>query len=132
MVGYSKAALVQKLGIKPGMRVLLLRMPTSILRKLQPLPEGITLLSKFQPATDYIHYFAEDYRGLETAMPKLRAALAKNGLMWISWRKGRVNTDLNEGHVRKLALKNGIVDVKVCAIDEKWSGLKFVYRLKDR
>jgi hypothetical protein len=132
MAGYSKTPLIQKLGIKPGMRVALLHMPDSVLRELGPLPVGITMLKEPAAESDYIHLFAEKESDLRETMPRLKEALNKNGLLWISWRKGRVNTDLSENVVRELALKNGLVDVKVCAIDETWSGLKLVYRLKDR
>jgi Protein of unknown function (DUF3052) len=132
MAGYSKTPLIQKLGIKAPMRMALLRVPASVARDIGPLPQGVKRLAEPGPETDYIHYFAEDRADLDRAMPKLKASLSKQGMLWISWRKGRVYTDLTENFVREVALKNGLVDVKVCAVDEKWSGLKLVYRLKNR
>ena len=71
---------------------------------------------------------------LKSAFPKLKSSLAQDGLLWISWPKGasKIKTDLNENVVREIGLGAGLVDVKVCAVDDVWSGLKFVYRLKDR
>ena len=131
MPGYSRTPLVQKLGIKPGMRAAFLRMPASVLALLAPLPE-IQQLKSPRGDMDYLHYFADSVADLEKALPGLKKSLAKSGLLWISWRKGKINTDLTENDVRRLALAQGLVDVKVCAIDDTWSGLKLVYRLKDR
>jgi hypothetical protein len=83
---------------------------------------------------DFIHLFTKDQGELEREFPLLAKALAPAGMLWVSWPKGasRVKTDVNETVVRKIGLKTGLVDVKVCAVDEIWSGLKFVYRLADR
>jgi len=85
-------------------------------------------------STDFIHFFATRRRQLEQKFAALKKALAKDGMLWISWPKGSsgVATDLNENVVREIGLARGLVDVKVCAIDSVWSGLKFVYRLRDR
>ena len=71
---------------------------------------------------------------LETGFAQLKKNLAMNGCLWISWPKGasKIKTDVNENVVREIALKNGLVDIKVCAVDDVWSGLKLVFRLKDR
>jgi hypothetical protein len=83
---------------------------------------------------DFVHLFSTSRRDLAGAFPKLKKALKSDGMAWISWPKksSGVNTDLDENIVRALGLKSGLVDVKVCAVDEVWSGLKFVFRLKDR
>ena len=130
--GYSGTPLIKKLGIKPGMRVALLRMPAGVARQLTPWPEGATKCTALAPELHYVHYFAESVADLRQTMPELKSALRKDGMLWISWRKGLVDTDLGENMVREIALKIGLVDVKVCSVDEAWSGLKLVYRLKDR
>ena len=83
---------------------------------------------------DFIQFFTQVRNELEVQFRDLKRELLKGGMLWISWPKGssKVETDLNEGIVREIGLKNGLVDVKVCAVDEVWSGLKFVYRKEDR
>ncbi len=132
--GYSQRSLVDKLGIKEGMKVAILNPPTNYAATLGPLPAKATAVKKLAPETDFIHFFTQSRRELEKEFPRLKRALAQNGLLWISWPKGaaKIPTDLNENVVRETGLALGLVDVKVCAVDETWSGLKFVYRLKDR
>ncbi len=132
MAGYSQTALIAKLGIKPGMKVALMHMPESIATTISPLPQNVTLLRRPGAETDYIHYFADSEAQLRNAFPALKKSLSKTGALWISWRKGKNSTDLTETIVRAIALRGGLVDVKVCAVDQTWSGLKLVYRLKDR
>ncbi len=98
------------------------------------MPEKTTTIVELNGPVDYIHLFTKSKDELQTQFPILKAALAQNGLLWISWPKkaSKVTTDLNENIVREIGLQNGLVDIKVCAVDEIWSGLKFVYRLKDR
>jgi len=83
---------------------------------------------------DFIHFFTKLRGELENKFPILKQELSQDGILWISWPKGssKVETDLNENVVREIGLKNGLVDVKVTNVDQIWSGLKFVYRLKDR
>lgn len=83
---------------------------------------------------DFIHFFTRAAAELESRFPQLKAALAFDGMLWVSWPKkaSKVNSDLDENVVREVGLRNGLVDVKVAAVDEVWSGLKFVYRLEDR
>jgi len=132
MAGYSKTPLIQKLGLKPGMRASWMRVPQSVMELLQPLPTDLTLLKTPAKEMDYVHFFAESIADLEKNFPSLKQSLAKTGTLWISWRKGKNNTDLTDNDVRRIALEHGLVDVKVCAVDETWSGLKLVYRVKDR
>ncbi len=139
MAGYSKRALVDKLGIREGFRISLIDAPPNYAATLGRLPRNVAL-AKLAPATgaaselDFIQVFTEARRQLETKLPLLKSRLSPQGMLWVSWPKGasKVQTDLNENIVREIALKNGLVDVKVCAVDEVWSGLKLVYRLKDR
>lgn len=132
--GYSRTPLVKKLGIKPGFKVFFANPPDNLQTLLGELPKNLTLLNKPMNPVDYIHLFTKNREELQTQLPILKEALAINGLFWISWPKkaAKVATDLDGNVVRDIGLRNGLVDVKVCAVDEIWSGLKFVYRLKDR
>ncbi|MCH8021541.1 DUF3052 domain-containing protein [candidate division KSB1 bacterium] len=132
--GYSKTPLVKKLGIKLGFKIHFANPPDNLQSLLGELPEKTTTIVELNGPVDYIHFFTKSKDELQTQFPILKAALAQNGLLWISWPKkaSKVTTDLNENIVRGVGLQNGLVDVKVCAVDEIWSGLKFVYRLKDR
>jgi hypothetical protein len=134
VAGYSKTATWKKLGIEEGMRVIHLHVPENYRQLLGDLPQGTVLQNKLRRNVSFIHYFAKDRNGLSKDFPKLKAALLPDGALWISWPKGasKVPTDLNENIVREIGLKGGLVDVKVAAVDEIWSGLKFVYRLRDR
>ncbi len=132
--GYSQRSLVQKLGIKPGTRIIILNPPPAYENTLGPLPEGLEIRQRLSGSFDFIQFFASEYADLARRLLKLKTALAKSGMLWISWPKkaSKVDSDITEDRVRALALQHGLVDVKVCAVDETWSGLKLVYRLKDR
>ena len=132
--GYSRRSLVDKLGIKPHSRAAILYSPTGYDDTLGPLPAGVTLLRRAVSALDFIQAFFNDSQQLDHQFPSLKTAIKQNGVLWISWPKkaARMETDLTEDVVRAVGLRHGLVDVKVCAVDEIWSGLKFMYRLKDR
>jgi len=132
--GYSGKPLVQKLGIKDGCRIAVLGPPKDFWKTLGELPRGLVVSKQLRGPLDFIHYFTKSKADLEEKFSVLKKSLAPNGALWISWPKGasQVATDLNENIVREIGLKHGMVDVKVCAVDETWSGLKFVFRLKDR
>lgn len=134
MLGYSKKPLIQKLGIKQGSNIVIMDAPTGYGQVLGRLPKSVNVAREVVGEADFIHFFARRRAVLETQFPKLKRVLKTNGVLWISWPKGssRVETDLNENVVREIGLRNGLVDVKVSAIDEVWSGIKFVYRAKDR
>lgn len=134
MAGRSKRSLVEKLGVKEDRRVFLGNAPKDYPGALGRLPRGVVLLKSLNGVCDFIQFFAKEKAELEPEFPKLKARLAPEGILWISWpkRASKVKTDLAETVVRRIGLANGLVDVKVCAVDEVWSGLKFVYRLKDR
>lgn len=134
MAGYSGTPLVRKIGIKPGHRVHLHDHPATFLRDLGALPETVSIQDRLTSGTDVMVCFVETQAELKKQFPRLAAKLASDGMIWVAWPKkasGRP-TDLSEEVVRNNGLKAGLVDVKVCAIDEVWSGLKFVIRLKDR
>lgn len=132
--GYSKRALTEKLGIKDNSRIIFLNAPQGYARTLGALPRGVTLAEDLNGPLDFIQFFAREREELETCIRRLKQELSRDGLLWISWlkRASRMETDLSEATVREIGLRNGLVDVKVCAVDETWSGLKFVYRKKDR
>lgn len=134
--GYSGTPLIKKLGIQPGHRICILNAPPGYAQTLGPLPAGVKRVARLgKPhSLDFIHAFFLQTRPLASQFAALKAALAYDGLLWISWPKKtpKVTTDLNENVIRQLGLAAGLVDVKVAAVDEVWSGLKFVYRLKDR
>jgi hypothetical protein len=134
MAGYSKRSLVDKLGIKQGYRVAIVGAPPDYAATLGELPPRVKLGRKLQAENDFLHFFTTSRRDLEQRFPARRSCLAQNGMLWISWPKGSsgATTDLSENVVREIGLRNGLVDVEVCAVDETWSGLKFVYRVKDR
>jgi hypothetical protein len=127
VAGYSGTPLPQKLGIKDGSRVRLARAPEGFASSLGVLP-------RTRGEADVIVLFTRTAAELEREFPRLRRALPQSGGFWIAWPKqaSGVPTDLNEGAVRRDGLSQGLVDNKVCAIDDTWSGLRFVVRLSDR
>lgn len=132
--GYSKKSLVDKLGIKEGNKIAILNPPENYMATLGALPKNVSPLKTTETGMNFIHYFTKQRHDLESNFVKLKRELARDGMLWISWPKGasKLTTDLNENAVREIGLRHGLVDVKVCAVDEIWSGLKFVYRIKDR
>lgn len=132
--GYSGTPLIKKLGIREGLVVLFLNAPPGFERTLGELPDGVQKKRKLTKKVDYIHLFTVRRKELVEKFPNVKKSLNFDGMLWISWPKktSRLNSDLDEGTVRSVGLDNGLVDVKVCAVDETWSALKFVYRLKDR
>lgn len=134
MAGYSGTPLIQKIGIKPGHRVLLQNHPEGLLKELGTLPTGVEISLAAAGKAGVLLAFVERRAELEKNFGSWSRSIEPDGMLWIGWPKkasGRV-TDLNENIVREIGLECGLVDVKVCAIDETWSGLKFVVRLKDR
>jgi hypothetical protein len=134
MAGYSGTPLVKKLGIKPESTLFLLNAPDEYFDWVTPLPKGVTVKAKLSGKLDFIHLFVTDFKVFTQAFAKSQKFLNDDGMMWISWPKksSKVQTDLDENIIRDFGLEKGLVDVKVCAVDETWSGLKFVVRVKDR
>jgi hypothetical protein len=134
LAGYSDNPLVKKLGIKTNFRIKLINPPANYFELLSGMPEGIELLSDSKSKKDFIHYFLTQIEELNNNIHSLRDQLQPNGMLWISWHKksSKIPTNVTEDKIRELALKNGLVDIKVCAIDEKWSALKLVIPVKDR
>jgi hypothetical protein len=134
MAGYSSTPLAKKLGIKAGSRIALVNAPRDFDQVLGDLPEEAQIVRRLASALDIILFFVLSERALARDFPKLAKRLLPNGMIWIAWPKksSGVKTDLSFDNVQRIGLDAGLVDVKICAIDETWSGLKFVYRLKDR
>lgn len=135
MSGYSGTPLIKKLGIKPGYVILRVNEPDHYLDLLGSLPDDVTVIKDGRgDLADFIHLFAADEETLHNAFPPLKSKLNKNGMIWVSWIKksSKMETDISESDVRNLGLELGLVDIKICAVDEDWSGLKFVYRKEDR
>ena len=134
MAGYSGKSLVDKLGIKPGTRIAIVNAPRGYRATLGKLPEGVIVSTAARGSLPFIQFFVRDRGVLEAQLPALLHALEPSGTLWISWPKkaSGVLTDITEDVVRAVALPTGLVDVKVAAVDEVWSGLKLVRRLKNR
>jgi hypothetical protein len=136
MAGYSATPLGQKLGIKPEHRVLILGAPAGFEKTLGNLPDGVRVSKKLAGKTkhDVIVSFVTEKAALKKELPRLIASLEENGGLWVAWPKktSGVATDMTEHRVRELALPKGLVDNKVCAIDDTWSGLRCVIRLENR
>lgn len=132
--GYSTRSLVDKLGLKAGQRVHIAHAPEGYGDVLGALPDGLSVMAQLRGQFDFIQFFTDRRAQLSQRLPALKKALNKDGMLWISWPKkaSGVATDVTEDVVRDLALGIGLVDVKVAAIDEVWSGLKLMYRKKDR
>jgi hypothetical protein len=132
--GYSGRPLAQKLGIRKGDVLAFSNAPDDYERLLGKLPDGVIVAREQEGRLDFIQLFATERASLEREFPRLKARLKAGGMIWVSWPKAssRRQTDLSDRVVRGIGLKNGLVDVKVCAIDDSWSALKFVRRLKDR
>jgi hypothetical protein len=133
MAGYSGTPLIKKLGIKDDFNVAIVNAPEGYADALQLLPAAI-VSSRSKKPLDFVQLFVKSRRELENKFPQYSAKLTPSAMFWISWPKksSGVATDLTEDVIRAIGLANGMVDVKVCAVDDIWSGLKFVFRLQDR
>lgn len=128
--GYSGTPLAKKLGLKPGQRAWFADMPDSVRTEIGPEAIDLTLLKSPEQTIDAAHVFVTARADLERHIADLRERLAPDGMLWVSWPKkaSKVPTDITEDTIRAVALPTGLVDVKVCAVDEIWSGLKLVIR----
>jgi hypothetical protein len=132
--GYSGTPLPQKLGIKPGLSVVTINAPTNYRRLLGAIPEGVTFSDRLRPESSFVHVFAKKRSELSNRLAVSREQIADTGTVWVPRpkRSSGVPTDVTEDAVRAVALPLGFVDVKVCAIDETWSGLKLMVRRENR
>lgn len=134
MAGYSGTPLPKKLGIKGGSRIALINAPKDFARELGDLPQNAEIVMRATKPLDIVLLFVLTERALLRDFHKLAKKLASNGMIWVAWPKksSGVATDLSFERVQRIGLEAGLVDVKICAIDDVWSGLKFVIRVKDR
>ncbi|MEA2240399.1 MAG: hypothetical protein QOC81_5123 [Thermoanaerobaculia bacterium] len=130
MAGYSGTPLASKLGIKPGFSVFAVNAPPDYQSLLAPIPAGVTFATKLSASVDLVHLFIKSAAEMAAKLRVWRRAMKPDGTIWISWPKkaSKVPTDITEDVIREIALPLGLVDVKVCAVDETWSGLKLVVR----
>ena len=134
MAGYSVTPLAKKLGIKEDSRIALVNAPKDFQFESKELPDNVEFVKPAAKSLDIILFFVTTERALAKDFSKLAARLTANGMIWVAWPKksSGVATDLSFDRVQRIGLDAGLVDVKICAVDDTWSGLKFVYRLKDR
>ena len=130
MAGYSGTPLAKKLGIKPGFRILLENAPADYDDLVAPLPERASFVARVSHATDMVHIFSTKRAHLERTIRSALARMRHDCVIWTSWPKksSKASTDITEDAIREIALPLGLVDVKVCAVDATWSGLKLVIR----
>ena len=132
--GYSDTPLIKKLGLKPGSSLAVIDAPAQYWDLLGPLPNGLAVQPIESRGLSCIHLFVTAQAQLHAQLGDLKTRIASNGMIWVSWpkRASKVPTDVTEDLIRSLALSVGLVDVKVCAVDSTWSGLKLVIPVKDR
>ncbi len=135
MSGYSKTPLAKKLGIKTGFKVLTINAPEYYWDLFESLPDALEVSDEMtHQEYDFIHIFATELVALQEHLNKSKPLLSKQGTLWISWPKksAKIATDVDKWAVMEAGQAIGLVDVKVAAVNETWSGHKFVYRKKDR
>ena len=134
MTGYSGTPLVKKLGIKADFRLYAQNPPENYEELIAPLPDGVQILHRLTDQLDMIHFFTTSRAELAANIQTLLGRIKQDGMIWVSWPKkaSRVPTDVTEDVIREIILPLGLVDVKVCAVDATWSGLKLVIRKENR
>ena len=132
--GYSGTPLAKKIGIKPGMRLLLLSAPADYRSFFSDLPERVVLAKRADASIDLTHLFVTKRAALQRHLNELRGSLRSDAVVWVSWPKkaAKVPTEVTEDTIREVALPMGYVDIKVCAVTPVWSGLKLVVRKESR
>jgi hypothetical protein len=132
--GYSDTPLAKKLGIKPGLKIMLINEPAHYFDLFTDMPIDVQVINDGSEKKDLIHFFTKQRQELIDLLPQLKAQIKSNGIIWVSWPKkaSKVITDITEDAIRNYAISIGLVDIKVCAVDEVWSGLKLVIPVKNR
>jgi len=132
--GYSGTPLAKKLGIKEGFKIRIANQPNHYFDLFEEFPMNVDIRKEKITRKDFIHYFTKKAKELDRDIVPLKNEIVSNGMIWISWPKksSKIITDVSEDVIRNLALTNGLVDIKVCAVDDVWSGLKLVIPLKNR
>ncbi len=134
MAGYSGTPLAQKLGIKPSTIIVAIEAPEDYRQLLTPIPSGVNFATRPVGNSKFIHLFVKERRVLAEHLQQFRRKIADDAVVWVSWPKksSNVPTDITEDVIRSVALPLGFVDIKVCAVDETWSGLKLMIRRENR
>ncbi len=133
MAGYSATPLAKKLGIKAGFQICLINAPGYYFSLFTDLPDHLSINAIGDRELDFVHFFTKQRSEYEQQLPLIKATIKQNGMIWISWpKKASKPADITEDAIRNYALQTGLVDIKVCAVDEIWSGLKLVIPVKDR
>ncbi len=134
MAGYSGTSLAKKLGIKPGAKVCVVAAPAHYAALVDPLPENVTITQRASEGLDLVHLFTKSRSELIKLLDRYKTKIKQNGAIWVSWPKktSGVPSEITEDDVREVALPMGLVDIKVCAVDDIWSGLKLVIRKEYR
>ena len=134
LVGYSGTPLYKKLGIKEGFRLYFKNPPDQYEKLLEPLPKKLTILKRLSNEIDMIHFFTKNRNELKAGLKLQLTKIKQDGMIWVSWpkRSSQIETDVTENVVREVALPMGLVDIKVCAVNDTWSGLKLVIRKENR
>ena len=132
--GYSATPLAKKLGIKQCCKLMLINEPAYYFDLFTDMPMDVQVINDVSENKDLVHFFTKKRQELFDLLPQLKAQIKSNGVIWVSWPKkaSRVITDITEDTIRNYAISIGLVDIKVCAVDEVWSGLKLVIPVKDR
>jgi hypothetical protein len=132
--GYSGTPLAKRLGIREGAQVYTVGAPANYPDLLSPLPDGVVFQKKLTAATHVVHLFTKEKSALQSSLRAWRQQMSPEAAIWVSWPKkaSKVPTDITEDTIREVCLPLGLVDVKVCAVDEIWSGLKLVVRKDQR
>ena len=132
--GYSGTPLAKKLGIKQGYKIRLVNQPEYYFELFTDMPENVTIIEDSKAQKAFVHYFTVKSTELHRDIKLLRNEIFPNGIVWISWPKksAKIASDVSEDVIRNLAINNGLVDIKVCSLNEIWSGLKLVVPVKDR
>jgi len=132
--GYSGTPLARKLGIKSGCKVRFINQPDYYLDLFIDFPEKVEIVTEKEPKKDLIHYFITSKETFFLDLPNLKSEIQENGIIWVSWPKksSKIQTEVSENTIRDFILVNGLVDIKVCSVDETWSALKLVIPLKER
>lgn len=132
--GYSNTPLIKKLGLKESFRFYIANPPNNYFKLLGNVPPAAKQIKRLGKHLDFIHFFTKSASELKATLPKLQKAITPAGIIWVSWPKkaSKVETDITEDVIRNLALNIGLVDIKVCAVDEIWSGLKLVIPVAKR
>lgn len=132
--GYSGTPLEKKLGIKTGFKIRLINPPENYFDFFEHFPTDVKIVESVGSLKNLIHFFPGSLDDIEKKLPKLKNEIELNGMIWISWAKktSKIISDINEDGIRDIAFRNGLVDIKVCAVSEIWSALKLVIPIKDR